>query len=230
MSKIAVIGSNGKVARFLIDKLVALKPTFQPTACFRNPAQKETFESIGANTLLLSVTDPVSVITKKLVGYDAVVFSAGAGGKGGLENTLAVDLDGAVKVMEAAEQAGVKRFIMVSALLADNRDFFYKISLKNYYICKMYADRELQRTNLDYTILRPGVLMDTPATTSLLTQKTISGLNEEGMRGHNISREDVANVIVEVLKDTSGATSRKIISLLNGDELPLKDLVSDVSK
>lgn len=228
MSKVAIIGANGKVASLLLKKLVALKPTFQPTACFRNPAQTSHFESLGADALQLSVTDSVATLTKQLSGFDAIVFSAGAGGKGGLENTLAVDLDGAVKVMEAAEQAGVKRFIMVSAIMADDRDFYYNLAIKNYYICKMYADRELRRTNLNYTILRPGLLADTPAKGKFLSDKTTSSFGANDFPDHSVSREDVADVILEALKDKKGTTYRKTISILNGDEQSLSEFVESV--
>jgi uncharacterized protein YbjT (DUF2867 family) len=50
-----------------------------------------------------------------------IVFTAGSGGHTGFDKTLLIDLDGAVKTIEAAEQAGVDRFIMVSALQAHNR-------------------------------------------------------------------------------------------------------------
>lgn len=45
----------------------------------------------------------------------AVIFSAGSGGKGGEERTKAVDYEGAVKIFDAMEEAGVKRIVMVSA-------------------------------------------------------------------------------------------------------------------
>jgi hypothetical protein len=53
---------------------------------------------------------------------DVVVFSAGAGGKGGEERTKAVDYEGAVKVFDAIEGvSGSKpRLILVSAI--DIRD------------------------------------------------------------------------------------------------------------
>lgn len=51
---------------------------------------------------------------------DAVVFSAGAGGKGGLERTRKVDYEGALKVFDGMEEAGVSRILLVSA--TDLRD------------------------------------------------------------------------------------------------------------
>ena len=55
-------------------------------------------------------------------GNDVVVFSAGAGGKGGPERTKAVDYEGAVKVFDAIEgvEGAKPRLVLVSAI--DVRD------------------------------------------------------------------------------------------------------------
>lgn len=220
--KVAVIGANGKIARFLIDKLAKLPKEFEATAIIRNPDQVQQFQDIGVHAKVASITDSVASITKAIAGFDAIVFSAGAGGKGGLDMTLMVDLDGAVKVMEAAEAANIKRFIMVSALKADTREFFYPTGLRSYYICKMYADRELRRTDLDYTILRPGMLTDGPGTSKLLNVMSDTEPLKEGVKPH-IEREDVATAIVETLRNKN--TIRKVIPLINGD-MPTAEFIS----
>ncbi|WP_426065546.1 NAD(P)H-binding protein, partial [Escherichia coli] len=83
-------------------------------ALIRNPEQVPFFEEKGIETVLLDLaSSSIETIAEAANEVDAIVFSAGAGGKG-LEKTIAVDLDGAVKAMEAAKKAGVKRFVMVS--------------------------------------------------------------------------------------------------------------------
>lgn len=71
-----------------------------------------------------SVSDIASLSTK--YSPNIILFSAGAGGKGGVERTKAVDEDGAIKVFDAIEQSGIaksesfRRFLLVSAI--DVRD------------------------------------------------------------------------------------------------------------
>ena len=114
------------------------------------------------------------------------------GGKTGDDKTLAIDLDGAVKAMEAADKAGVKRFVMVSALHTDTRSAWKASGINGYYIAKHYADRQLRSSGLDYTILRPGLLLDEKASETITTE------NPEAQKG--VSREDVANLILAVLE------------------------------
>ena len=71
--------------------------------------------------------------------HDAVVFTVGSAGK----NLLQVDLDAAVKTFEAMVEANVRRFIIISAIRAEDRDFGAKSGIRNYFIAKHYADRIL---------------------------------------------------------------------------------------
>lgn len=223
--KVAIIGANGKVARLLVGKLAKLTTEFDTTAIIRNPDQVQQFKDLGVNASVTSITDSVANITKALTGFDAVVFSAGAGGKGGVENTLLVDLDGAAKVMEACKAAKVNRFVMVSALKADDREFWYKTGLRNYYICKMFADKELRQSGLDYTILRPGSLADGEGTGKFIGLKACEAINGADLYNASIFRDDVASVIIECLRNNK--TIGKTISLLNGD-VPLADAFKEL--
>jgi hypothetical protein len=65
----------------------------------------------------------------------------------GADKTLLVDLDGAVKTMEAAEKIGTKRFIMVSAIQAHRREN-WNDKIKHYYVAKHYADKILEQSDL----------------------------------------------------------------------------------
>ena len=89
--------------------------------------------------------------------------------------------------MEAAEKVGIKRFIIVSALQAHHRENWNE-SIKPYYVAKHYADRVLVSSNLDYTIIRPGGLLNDPGTGKV-------SIAENLQRGA-ISREDVAELII----------------------------------
>ncbi|OBK77017.1 NAD(P)-dependent oxidoreductase, partial [Mycobacterium sp. 1165178.9] len=140
-----------------------------------------------------------------VTGHDAVVFSAGAGG-GNPERTYAVDRDAAIRVIDAAAQAGVKRFVMVSYFGASpdhgvpQDDPFFA-----YAEAKAAADAHLRDSDLEWTVLGPGRLTLEPAT----------GKVAVGQAKGQVSRADVALVAAAALADDS--TVRRTIEFNNGD-------------
>lgn len=126
-----------------------------------------------------------------------------------MEKTFTVDLDGAVKAMEAAQKAGVNRFVMVSTFRNDREELLKQNSLQPYTIAKYYADEWLRsHTDLDWTIVHPGGLTDDPATGKVKVGKR----NEFG----SIPRGDVAATLIAVLENN--ATIGKEFEVINGDK------------
>ena len=225
--KVAICGAHGRVGKLIVQKICQeYADKVIPLAILRSEEQKEEPLYKGVNTSIASLTESVEKLTEVLRGQDVVIFSAGAGGKG-LDKTFAVDLDGAVKVMEASKIAGVNRFIMVSAIAAEDRDFWYDRipALRSYYIAKKYADRELRRTDLNYTILQPGSLEDDGETRSLAHNFTASELSRLELPAMKIFRADVAQFAIEILRDPR--SYRKTLTLLNGDR-SFDEYLSDI--
>ncbi len=213
MSKIAIIGGHGKVALHLSRILAG--EGHQVSSLFRNPDQSSDVESTGATPVVADVehlsTDEIAPLLK---GHDAVVWSAGAGGSGA-ESTYAVDRDAAIRSMEAAGQAGVERYVMVSSI-GSRKDHAIPESngLFAYAEAKAPADDHLRNTDLSWTILAPGAL----------TEDAGTGLIEAGAEPaqDNVPRQDVARVAAAVL-DTPG-TAGKFIPFNNGDT-PIQEAV-----
>ncbi|UUX35068.1 SDR family oxidoreductase [Fundicoccus culcitae] len=205
--KVLFIGANGKVGRQFAD-IMKDHPTINERAMIRNPEQQAFFDERGIETVLLDLSKvSVDDLAAVAAGMDAVIFSAGAGGKG-LDKIFTVDLDGAVKAMEAAEKAGVKRFVMVSTFRTGRQEMDKQNDLRYYTIGKHYADEWLKtRTDLDWTIVHPGILTDEAGT----------GQVKVGMGNEiaEISRQDVARVLVAVLEHDS--TIGKEFEVLAGD-------------
>ncbi|MCZ4410291.1 SDR family oxidoreductase [Cryomorphaceae bacterium 1068] len=201
MKNILIIGAHGKIGQILSNQL-SESTNFQPTAFIRKESQQSDFKIGSLNFKVGNLEESVKDLTHKFEGYDAVVFTAGSGGSTGPDKTLSIDLDGAVRTMEAAKAAGIKRFVMVSAAGADDRSFWDKAEMKPYYVAKHYADEMLRNSDLNYTILRPVMLTNNDGTGLITASETMKGLNNE------ISRADVANAIEEVLnrEDTYGKT------------------------
>ncbi|WP_233399141.1 SDR family oxidoreductase [Idiomarina abyssalis] len=205
MMKVAVIGANGKIGQHLVEQMQHAK-THEVIAVVRKEAQQKAWQERGVTAKLGDLEGPVSKWQALFDGVDAVVFTAGSGASTGDDKTLLVDLDGAVKTMEAAEAAGVERYVMVSAWQSNNRENWAD-SLLPYYAAKHYADRELMRTNLNWTIVRPGALTDEEA-----TGKVVVG---DSLAPGSVPREDVASVLRRCL-DENG-TEHKAFDLMAGD-------------
>lgn len=190
--KVLVVGAHGKVGQRTMQ-LMHEAADFEPVAFVRQEDQVKAYEAKGMEARLGNLMGSVEEIQQTMTDIDAIVFSAGAAGSSDA-NTILVDLDGAVKVMEAAKQAGIKRFVMVSAFGAGERERWSK-QIITYYAAKMYADRELQRSGLDETILRPGVLGDGEATGKIRLMNADSPKLED----YTTERWDVAQTILAVL-------------------------------
>ena len=208
--KVLVVGANGQIGKQLVTQLQE-NGEHTVRAMIRKEEQKAYFENLGAETVLASLTGTVDEMTEAAKGCDAIVFTAGSGGSTGADMTLLIDLDGAVKTIEAAEQLGIERFVMVSAFQANNRENWSE-AIKPYYVAKHYADRALLHSNLNYTIIRPGGLINEPGTGRV----TVA----EKLERSTVPREDVAAVISASLTDEN--TYRKAFDLVSG-EMPIKE-------
>ncbi|GAB47396.1 SDR family oxidoreductase [Mobilicoccus pelagius] len=206
MSRIVVIGGHGKVALRLAPQLV--EAGHEVVSVIRNPEHTAEVEKTGAQAEVADVESlDVAGIAEVLQGADAVVWSAGAGG-GSPERTYAVDRDAAIRSMDAAAQAGVSRYVMVSYFGAgpdhgiDPENGFYA-----YAEAKAAADTHLKGTDLAWTILGPSALTLEPGTGRIETG--------EGVSGSEVSRDNVAAVVAATLADDS--TIRRVIEFNDGD-------------
>lgn len=202
--KVFLIGANGQIGQRLTG-LFQKDGTHTLRAMVRKEEQKEALQAAGIEAVLADLEGSAEDIAKAAEGCDAVVFTAGSGGSTGHDKTLLIDLDGAAKAVEAAKKAGIKRFIMVSALQAHNRANWNE-SLKPYYVAKHYADKILEASGLTYTIIRPGGLLNDPGTGNI---KAAADLE----RG-SISRDDVANTVIASLDEPN--TYEKAFDLTAG--------------
>ena len=210
MSHVSIIGGHGKVA-LILARLLRTGGN-DVTSIFRNPDHTEDVEETGATAVVADVEQlSVAQIADLLEGRDAVVWSAGAGG-GDPERTYAVDRDAAIRAVDAAALAGVKRFVMVSYFGAGQDhgvpedDPFHA-----YAQAKADADDHLRASALDWTIVGPGALTEDEASGRI----DVSTGARDGDR--KTSRANAALVIAAVLDDPS--TIGKKIDFSDGDTL-----------
>ncbi|MBC3185171.1 SDR family oxidoreductase [Corynebacterium sp. zg-331] len=190
--KVIVVGGHGKVA-LLATPLLA-QEGYEVSSVIRAPEQAEEVRAARANPV---VTDVAAMSAEEMgalfAGYDAVVWSAGAGG-GAPERTYAVDRDAAIRSMQAAAMAGVKRYVMVSWVgsvpdhgVPEEEAFFA------YADAKLQADEYLRRTDLDWTILGPSALTSEPGAGAI---QPLAPEDDWREKGTTASRENVAKAIV----------------------------------
>lgn len=111
--KIFVVGANGQIGRYLIKDLAP--SSHEIFAGVRDVASQTLVKKENVSYVSFDLTWSVEKMTEAFKGIDVLIFAAGSQGK----NLLQVDLDGAIKTVIAAENAHVSRYLMVSAVYAD---------------------------------------------------------------------------------------------------------------
>lgn len=213
MARIVILGGHGKIALLAAPLLTQRGDSV--TAVIRNPQHADDVAATGAVPHVADIEQlDAHGIAEILVGHDAVVWSAGAGG-GDPQRTLAVDREAAIRSMEAAQLAGVPRYVMVSYFRSSpehgvppENSFFH------YAEAKAAADEHLRASALDWTVLGPSALTLGEATGRIDALAETSG---------EVSRADVAAVIAATLADDS--TVHRTIRFNAGD-VPIAEAIS----
>ena len=207
--QVVIAGGHGKIGLRLATLLAARGDVV--TGVVRNPDHTADLERAGATPVVLDLesatTDELAAV---VTGADAVVFSAGAGPGSGVARKETVDRAAAVLLADAARQAGVRRYLLVSSTgvdepLAPDADEVWAA----YIAAKKAAEEEItSRDDLDWTVLRPGRLTDDPGTGKVL-------LAPPPVPRADVTRNDTAAVLAALL-DTPG-TAGKVLELREGD-------------
>jgi uncharacterized protein YbjT (DUF2867 family) len=209
---VAIAGGHGQIAvrlaRLLADRGDAAR------SLIRNPDHADDIRAAGGEPVVCDLEHaPEGDVAEAIAGADAVVFAAGAGPGSGSERKWTMDYGGAAKLIAAAKQAGIARYVMVSSMGADpnaSGDDTFSIYLQ----AKGKADEDLRASGLDFTIVKPGRLTNDAGTGSVTLAETV----ERGA----VPRDDVAAVLAAVLSapDTIGRTAE----LVSGD-VPVEEAV-----
>ncbi|OMC03571.1 NAD-dependent dehydratase [Mycobacterium sp. NS-7484] len=200
--RVVIAGGHGKIA-LILERLLSARGD-EAIGLIRNPDQSADLAAGGAEAVVLDLEQAsVTEVADAVRGADAVVFAAGAGPGSGAARKQTVDRDAAILLADAAEAAGVSRYVMVSALSADDRslDENYDDVFRAYMHAKSEADADVRaRAGLRTTIVRPGGLTDEPGSGHVTVAESTG-------RG-SIPREDVARVLLAVLDkpETAGRT------------------------
>jgi uncharacterized protein YbjT (DUF2867 family) len=211
--EVVVAGGHGKIAQQLLRLLAERGDCAR--GLIRNPDHAGDLEALGAEPVLCDMEreDDLAAFVE---GADAIVFAAGAGPGSGPERKRTVDYGGAVKLIDGARAAGISRYLMISSIGADRPEQASE-QMRPYIEAKAEADRALEDSGLDYTIVRPGRLTDDPGTGRIRVGADI-GYGE-------VARADVAATLVAVL-DEDGTIGKTFV-LLSGDT-PIEQAVREL--
>jgi uncharacterized protein YbjT (DUF2867 family) len=210
--QVVIAGGHGQIALHL-ERLLA-DSGHRVLALIRSREQDSDVREAGAEPVICDL-EQEDDLTHYVRGADAVVFAAGAGPGSGPERKKTVDLDGAVKLIDAARQAGAHRYLIVSSVGAHDPSSGPE-QMRPYLEAKAEADRRLADSGLDWTIVRPGRLTNEPGTGRVLLSDDMSTYGE-------VPREDVARVLAACLGDP--AAIGKTFVLVSG-ETPVDEAVA----
>lgn len=201
--KTLVIGANGQIGRQLCS--LAAEAGFPVRAMIRNAEQAAYFAELGVDAV---IGDLEGDFAHAYEGCDQVIFTAGSGPHTGPDKTLLVDLHGAWRAMSLADELDLGRFIMVSALRAE-QPLTAPEKLRPYMAAKHAADELLRQARTPHVILKPGRLTDEPATGRVT-------IDPEAVDHNTVSRGNVAQALLAVA-DNRALRDREYL-LLDGDQ------------
>ena len=209
--KVLVIGANGNTATRVV-RLIKKETSHEPIAMIRNTTQRVKFDKLGVTTVLGDLEYPID---HAIMGCNAIIFAAGSGSQTGKDKTVLVDHIGAIRSMVTAQVHGVKRYVMLSTINAEENS---NSRIAHYHKAKAFADRHLIDTNLDWTIVCPGGLRDEEGNGLVSVH---SDLFLEGIT----TRDNLAASLVSCLKLPN--TIGKRFSLIEG-KTPIKEALLNV--
>lgn len=179
---ILVAGATGKTGSHLVKNLI--DQGHEATALVR---ESSDISDLPEGTHLRH-GDLTNLSGDVCQGMDVVVFAAGSGGDTDAEMTDKVDRDGAQRLTDLAAASGVKRFVMLSSVGADQEN--PSGDLAHYLKAKHAADEHLKASGLTYAILRPVALTDDPRSDNVI-------LGDDVDTSAEASRRDVADVLAD---------------------------------
>ncbi|MFC3040804.1 SDR family oxidoreductase [Virgibacillus xinjiangensis] len=201
--KVLVAGAHGHTGKLLVKNLRA--EGHEPYAMVRKEEQKAEMEELGGIPVLGDL-ESESDVGRAVKGMEVVMFAAGSGSGTGPNKTTDVDRDGAIRLIDATEKDGIKKFVMLSSMGAGDPTQV-EGTFRHYLQMKHEADEHLKKSELDYTIVRPGALTKEPGTSKIKVGDTVG-------RGE-IPREDVAKTMISALQEPNAY--HKTFEMISGD-------------
>jgi len=206
--KLAIFGATGKTGIELVKQ--ALEQGHVVTAFVRDPARL-AIEDEGLTLVTGDVFDPASV-AQAIQGQDVIICALGAGSD--LKKTT-IRTTGTINIISSMQKHNVKRLMVITAMgtgeswdrLSLVNKFFYATLLKSSREDHESQESTVKESGLDWTIVRPSGLIDTPRTGVYDVGENIPAVTSK------IARADVADLILKELEEN--ILIRKAVTITN---------------
>ncbi|MFN2281813.1 MAG: SDR family oxidoreductase [Anaerolineales bacterium] len=160
-----------------------------------------------------------------LVGVDIVYHLASEEALGARGDLLGTDIQGTRNMVQAAEEAGVERFIYLSHLGADRASAYPVMT------AKAIAEDHIRKSGLDYTILRTGVVYGPQDRFTTSLSNLIRGIPlifPLPDKGDTLLQplwiEDLANILLWTLDNPK--TKRELYEIGGPEQLSFREIIS----
>jgi nucleoside-diphosphate-sugar epimerase len=206
--RVVIAGANGRVGRRLARMLVERGDSV--VGIVRQPSDEDELANDGIETVVIDLERAsVDELAAIVVDTDAIVFAAGSGLDRSVSRTDKVDRAAAILLADAAGQAAVRQYLMMSSMGIDDLDAGRLPDGvdEEYLRAKRAAEEGVRaRPVVDPTILRPGLLTDEPGTGRVSLARQVSF--------GSVPRDDVAEVMLGLL---DAPRTGEVLEVVSGD-------------
>jgi nucleoside-diphosphate-sugar epimerase len=206
--RVVIAGANGRVGHRLARMLVERGDTV--VGIVRQPSDEDELAADGIETVVIDLERAsVDELAAIVVDTDAIVFAAGSGLDRSVSRTDKVDRAAAILLADAAGQAAVRQYLMMSSMGIDELDAGRLPDGvdEEYLRAKRAAEEGVRaRPVVDPTILRPGLLTDEPGTGRVALARQVSF--------GSVPRDDVAEVMLGLL---DAPRTGEVLEVVSGD-------------
>ncbi len=199
---VLVVGAYGQVGMQIVDLL--LEEDHRVLAMVQEESQGGELEKLGADLVVADLRQSVEFAVE---GCDAVIFAAKSN-TDQQEDIFAVERDGLIKLIEACESNAAERFIFVSQMGANHPEKASgteQMHLK----AKGEAEERLRKSNLNYTIIRHGLLNNDPESGMIIAKGDLKRTTGQ------ITRIDLAHTVAVALENEH--TYHREVEVINGN-------------
>ena len=212
MLKAFVAGATGQTGRLIVQEL--RRRNIPVRALVRNKKKTK-----------MTWPDGVELVEADLLNYkslstalgDSTIILCASGARPNLNPTgpYKVDYEGTKNLVDMAKTGGIKHFVLVSSLCVSQ--LFHPLNLFWLVLLwKKQAEKYIQKSGLNYTIIRPGGLKDKDNTGNIVMQSA------DTLCEGTISRQKVADICVEAMFDESA--KNKVLEIVSNSNTPRKEL------
>jgi uncharacterized protein YbjT (DUF2867 family) len=213
---VLVAGASGRAGRYVVQRLKEQGIPFRAMTRSRAEAEKRLGPDFaGVDWVECDVRNPAQVAAA-MRGVTRVISVIGANQVGGDNSAEFVDYGGVKNLVDAAAAERVERFVLLTAIGVTDPQHPFNKATKGALGWRYKGEEYLRSSGLDYTIVRPGGLVNEPAGQKGLRLE--QGDNWRPLLRSTLSRDDLALVLIESLRQPGARNVT--FELVNDPALP----------